>query len=465
MKNRKKDTICPLPWSHLMIQPNGNIQPCCMTPTETPIGNTKVDSLEEVWNGDELKTIRKEMLNGERPVMCSRCYLMEDTGVISPRQSAITRNGNDLKNLIKDTNPETGHNDNFILKYWDFRFSNICNFKCRMCGTFASSKWTDDEIALHGRVVTNGLTDIRTDSKVEIFDYIDRFIGDVKEIYFAGGEPLIMDEHYIILEKLINSGRTDVNIRYNTNFSHIKFKKWNLQKLWKPFIDDRNGKVDVIVSLDAVGDLSELARNGTNWNELYNNIQSTIGTGVNLFVSPTISILNVFGLPELFDTIRELGVSPHNIIFNNFLTEPHHFDIRILTDELKTELIDKLLTYKNNLPNDNYKFKLAYCVDSCINFFNNELNIQQHEIEIRRRELFRVTAILDIRRNENFIKVNPQFENWFNEIKYSITKQSIITDFFKDKTNEYHNIVDTNKDGIYKTNLYDYLGIKQNKLI
>lgn len=465
MKNIKKDIICPLPWSHLMIQPNGNIQPCCMTPTETPIGNTKVNSLEEVWNGDELKTIRREMLNGIRPSMCNRCYLMEDTGVISPRQSALNRHGKHLETLVKDTNIETGHNDNFVLKYWDFRFSNICNFKCRMCGTFASSKWVDDEIALHGRVVTEGLVDIRSDSKVEIFDYIDRFINDVEEIYFAGGEPLIMDEHYIILEKLIKAGRTNVDIRYNTNFSHIKFKKWNLEKLWKPFIDDKNGKVSVMVSLDAVGELSELARHGTNWNELYNNIKSTIGTGVHIFISPTISILNVFELPKLFDTIKELGVSPHNIIFNNFLTEPHHFDIRILSEELKSELIDKLLNYKNQLPNDAYKFKLSYCVDSCINFFNNKLDIEQHEIEVRRRELFRVTTILDIRRNENFIKVNPQYENWFNQIRDSITNKSVVTDFFKDKTNQYHNITDAKKDSLYSDNLYSYLGIKKHKLI
>ena len=465
MKNIKKDIICPLPWSHLMIQPNGNIQPCCMTPTETPIGNTKVNSLEEVWNGDELKTIRREMLNGIRPSMCSRCYLMEDTGVISPRQSALNRHGKNLETLVKDTNIETGHNDTFVLKYWDFRFSNICNFKCRMCGTFASSKWVDDEIALHGRVVTEGLVDIRSDSKVEIFDYIDRFINDVEEIYFAGGEPLIMDEHYIILEKLIKAGRTNVDIRYNTNFSHIKFKKWNLEKLWKPFIDDKNGKVSVMVSLDAVGELSELARHGTNWNELYNNIKSTIGTGVHIFISPTISILNVFELPKLFDTIRELGVSPHNIIFNNFLTEPHHFDIRILSEELKSELIDKLLNYKNQLPNDAYKFKLSYCVDSCINFFNNKLDVEQHEIEVRRRELFRVTTILDIRRNENFIKVNPQYENWFNQIRDSITNKSVVTDFFKDKTNQYHNITDAKKDSLYSDNLYSYLGIKKHKLI
>jgi hypothetical protein len=72
---------------------------------------------------------------------------------------------------------------------------------------------------------------------------------------------------------------------------------------------------------------------------------------------------------------------------------------------------------------------------------------------------------LDIRRNESFIKVNPQYENWFNQIRDSITNKSVVTDFFKDKTNQYYNITDTKKDSLYNDNLYSYLGIKKHKLI
>jgi sulfatase maturation enzyme AslB (radical SAM superfamily) len=167
-----------------------------------------------------MKTIRKEMLEGERPNLCERCFLIEDSGLLSPRNTHNYFFDNEIPDLIKETNPETGHNDKFVLKYWDFRWSNICNFKCRMCGAFSSSKWYEDETALYGtKMDNNGLLNYNSDSKEDIFKYVDRFINDVEEIYFAGGEPLIMDEHYIILEKLIAAGRTNVRIRYNTNFN------------------------------------------------------------------------------------------------------------------------------------------------------------------------------------------------------------------------------------------------------
>jgi sulfatase maturation enzyme AslB (radical SAM superfamily) len=138
--------------------------------------------------------------------------MMEDNGAVSPRVNMTEKFGADVDKMIANTNRETGHNNDFSLKYWDFRFSNICNFKCRMCGTFASSKWADDEMAIHGQS-NNGLMNFRSESREDIMNYVDKFIGDVQEIYFAGGEPLIMDEHYIILEKLIAAGRTDVILR------------------------------------------------------------------------------------------------------------------------------------------------------------------------------------------------------------------------------------------------------------
>jgi radical SAM protein with 4Fe4S-binding SPASM domain len=356
-KTPVSDTFCILPWTHLMIQPNGNIQPCCMTPHDMPIGNTKEDTLEEVWNGFVMKNIRKKMLKGEKPMLCNRCYMMEDNGAVSPRVNMTEKFGADVDKMIANTNRETGHNNDFSLKYWDFRFSNICNFKCRMCGTFASSKWADDEMAIHGQS-NNGLMNFRSESIEDIMNYVDKFIGDVQEIYFAGGEPLIMDEHYIILEKLIAAGRTDVILRYNTNFSHIQFKKWDLNKLWEPFINcakNPKGRVQLFASLDAVGPVAELARHGTVWENVYKNIETALKLGVEVFVSPTISILNVFHVTDLFDTIVKLGIKPSYIIFNNFLTDPQCYDIRILPEDLKEELMNKLESYHKSLPEGAYK--------------------------------------------------------------------------------------------------------------
>lgn len=419
-------TFCVLPWLHLNIQPNGDIYPCCMAPYGKPIGNTKNNTLEEIWNGEHMKTIRKEMLAGERPKLCERCFLIEDSGLLSPRNTHNFFFKKDVEQLIKQTNHETGYNDKFVLKYWDFRWSNICNFRCRMCGVFSSSKWYEDDVALHGNFAgneTNGLISFNLNSKENIFEHVDRFINDVEEIYFAGGEPLIMDEHYIILEKLIAAGRTNVRIRYNTNFSHIKFKKWDLHGLWSHFLKDPNGRIMLFASLDAVGKLAEVVRNGTKWNVVYDNIKSCVDRGMEVHISPTISLLNIFHINELIDMAIDIGIDPNTVSLNNLLTTPNCYDIRILPDNLKSELINKLSIYTKTIKNSHVKGIVENAVNAWIKHMNSPI---EYDIIWAQKELYRSTHILDKRRNEDFLSVNPQYKEWFKDIKSLIDDETYL---------------------------------------
>jgi radical SAM protein with 4Fe4S-binding SPASM domain len=430
--NQISKSFCVLPWVHLNVQPNGDIYPCCMAPYGKSIGNTTDNTLEEIWNGDDMKTIRKEMLVGERPKLCERCFLIEDSGLLSPRNTHNHFFDKDVNNLIKDTNPETGHNDKFVLKYWDFRWSNICNFKCRMCGAFSSSKWYEDEGALYGTVMkNNGLLHFNSESREDIFKYVDRFINDVEEIYFAGGEPLIMDEHYIILEKLIAAGRTNVRIRYNTNFSHIKFKKWDLHGLWSHFLNDPNGRIMLFASLDAVGKLAEVIRNGTKWNSVYENIKSCVDKGMEVHISPTISILNIFHINELIDMAITVGVNPNTVSLNNLLTTPSWYDIRILPGNLKEDLMNRLRSYLETIESSHVRS----IVRNAINAWERHLNTPfDGDIEDSRRHLVRSTYILDERRNEKFLDVNPQYREWFAQIEETIVDKSFLLETKHDDT-------------------------------
>jgi len=430
--NQISKSFCVLPWVHLNVQPNGDIYPCCMAPYGKSIGNTTDNTLEEIWNGDDMKTIRKEMLVGERPKLCERCFLIEDSGLLSPRNTHNHFFDKDVNNLIKDTNPETGHNENFILKYWDFRWSNICNFKCRMCGAFSSSKWYEDEGALYGTVMkNNGLLHFNSESREDIFKYVDRFINDVEEIYFAGGEPLIMDEHYIILEKLIAAGRTNVRIRYNTNFSHIKFKKWDLHGLWSHFLNDPNGRIMLFASLDAVGKLAEVIRNGTKWNSVYENIKSCVDKGMEVHISPTISILNIFHINELIDMAITVGVNPNTVSLNNLLTTPSWYDIRILPGNLKEDLMNRLRSYLETIESSHVRS----IVRNAINAWERHLNTPfDGDIEDARRHLVRSTYILDERRDEKFLDVNPQYREWFTQIEETIVDKSFLLETKHDDT-------------------------------
>lgn len=409
------DTFCILPWIHLNVQPNGDIYPCCMAPYGKPIGNTGTSTLEEIWNGDEMTNIRKLMLRGKRPSLCERCFLIEDSNLNSPRGTHNLLFNDRIEEVVKNTNYETGEYKEFKLRYWDFRWSNICNFKCRMCGVYSSSKWALEAKELYGKEVgKNGIIEFNSESKEDVFALVDKFIMDVEEIYFAGGEPLVMEEHYIILEKLIEAGRTDVRLRYNTNFSHLKFKKWDLFGMWQKFTNDEKGHIQLFASLDAVGKLAEVIRNGTKWDKVYQNVKQCQEAGIEVYFSPTISLLNMFFIDELVDAAHELGIHPDNFNMNNLLTSPLWYDIRILPQRLKDELVNKVTHYLENKVPENYYETVKHGLNSWTSFLYSEFPGDVKDAEFR---LVENTKYLDKSRNEDFLSVNPQYRSWFEEIR------------------------------------------------
>ena len=101
-----------------------------------------------------------------------------------------------------------GHYDKVNMIYWDIRFSNLCNLSCRYCGTYFSSNWYDDQVALFGKPNHPKVT-YAGSSKTDAYDQLINYLPMVEQVYFAGGEPLIMEEHYKILKALIDIGKAD----------------------------------------------------------------------------------------------------------------------------------------------------------------------------------------------------------------------------------------------------------------
>jgi radical SAM protein with 4Fe4S-binding SPASM domain len=337
--DKVSDTFCIMPWVHLHTWPNGNVFPCCLADSSKPIGNLKNNTLEEIWNSPDLKKIRTQLIKGEKPKVCSRCYMQEDMGSTSFRVSSNDQWRHHIDKAI-ETTAEDGTDSNFKLNYWDFRFSNVCNFKCRMCGPELSSSWYDEQIKYWGCSSTpKALLHCNDVSKEDITIYIDKFINDVEEIYFAGGEPLIMEDHYKILEKLIIAGNTKCRIRYNTNFSFLKFKNWDVIELWKPFIKDNKDNVRIFASLDGIEEVAEYARKGTKWSTIEENIKKVHENNMFVCTSTTVSIFNIFELPRFVERMYSLGISLDKMQMNNVLTFPDYYSINILPDELKEKAI------------------------------------------------------------------------------------------------------------------------------
>ena len=407
LTEREKELIstskvfCIYPWVHLNANPDGKVYPCCMTDHRYSVGSCKTNTLSEIWNNNSMKQVRVDMLT-EKPLDgCKRCYEQEESGFFSGRQSANKHHGHNVK-LVAETKSD-GQLDRFEMAYWDIRYSNLCNLKCRSCGHIYSSQWYQDQAKLAGpewasqNQVLNFAGRNKTDMWSQLIDHIDH----VEQIYFAGGEPLLMDEHYNILDELDRRGRYDVRLIYNTNFTHTQLKDRSVFDYWKKF-----DSVSVGASLDGKGDYAEYIRKGTNWNQVEQNRieMMRVCPNVDFYVSFTLSILNALHLPDFHRDWVSRGFVRAQDFNVNILMDPKHYRIDIATLEYKNLIKEKFEQHLEWLrPIDNLR-RATVGYESAIKFMyatDNTQLINQFWVKTRQ---------LDDIRNENILTVIPELE-------------------------------------------------------
>jgi len=397
----KNDNLCIIPWIHLHTWPNGSVYPCCISPMEHRVGNLNEKSLQEIFNDDKMKKIRLEMLDNKRPESCQRCYIQEDCGAHSFRMSS-NRDFNQHSDLIESTNDD-GSVDEIRLSYWDFRFSNVCNFKCRSCGPQLSTGWYSDtkkiaEMETGRKFLPD---DIPREVHFDLWEDIQPYFEDVEIIYFAGGEPLIMEEHYRILKKLDEMGRHDVQIRYNTNFSEMRYKDLHVLEYWPKFKN-----VSVGASIDGMKERGELIRSGFKWDQFVQNREKMkeLCPHVDFYVNCTVSVQNAFHCIKfhqaLFDQEFISGLDKFHV---NPVMEPPLLSLQILPIETKKMLttqyrihVDMLKKYGHNA--------VANDFESLMTFMNSEDRQDLIKPFLHKMET------LDIIRNEDFFKTFPELE-------------------------------------------------------
>ena len=405
-------TFCILPWIHLNTWPNGNVYQCCITGFENTCGTTTKNTLEEIWNNDYMKDLRVKLMNNQEHSSCDRCYMLERNGLTSFRQSVNKNFEHHVETAMSSTDDD-GHSHDFKLLYWDFRFSNICNLKCRMCGSGLSSSWYDDQVKMleiRGLKPTEPrVIEISDYSKRDFKEYILEFIDYVEEIYFAGGEPLLMEEHYFILDELIKRNRTDVRIRYNTNLTKLKYKKWDVLEYWKKF-----SNVNIFASIDAKDDVAEYIRSGTKWKSLDKNIRLVLEHNPEILgANITLQILNIFNLPEILDYLLSIGVNYHKILISNVVSYPRYYSCQILPDHLKREVIELFNNHLQTLSHSQRQhFSGQY--QGVIDFMTSEIS---GDIDIHRRDFKKMTNLLDKFRNEDISDcVDSRLLEWFKTL-------------------------------------------------
>ena len=391
---RDSKTFCIYPWIHLHAYPTGEAYPCCHAEMQYPVGNCKQQSLEQIWQGSAMASLRKDMLSETPNPACQRCYEQEESGFFSGRRSANKHHGHHIKKL--ESNP-------FEMTYWDIRFSNLCNLSCRSCGHIFSSSWYQDQVKLAGEdwARNNKPLNIAGRTREDMWEQLLPHIDYVEQIYFAGGEPLMMDEHYRILEELEDRERFDVRLIYNTNFTQVKLKDRYVFDYWRKF-----KSVAVGASLDAMGPRAEYIRHGTDWAVVEDNRRRMIDTcpNVDFYISPTLSIMNAWHLPDFHREWVERGLIRAQDLNVNILQDPAHYRIDIAPIKFKQRL---RIRYEEHLawlrPQDTLK-RATVGFESAINFL---MSTNNQTLLPRFREK---TAQLDKIRGESLLLTIPELE-------------------------------------------------------
>ena len=212
----KSDVFCIIPWIHMHAFPDGRAYPCCLSEPQHPIGNLNQQSMKEVWNEQPMRDMRKNMMNEQPCKECTKCYEQEKSKLFSMRESSNKNFGHHV-GLVDETKDD-GTFEDFKLRYYDIRFSNLCNLRCRSCGHIFSSQWYQDQAKLAGSEwkLHNSVLNYAGRTESDMWEQLEPHLDYVEQIYFAGGEPLVIEEHYQLLEEMIRQGRTDIKLIYNT---------------------------------------------------------------------------------------------------------------------------------------------------------------------------------------------------------------------------------------------------------
>ena len=387
--------FCMFPWLHLNATPRGDIYPCCSNDYSAPLANTRDTTLEEAFNSDYMKQLRLNMLEGKKSDICNFCYSHEKASPHSFRTYSMDNFADHFDEVMNMTHKD-GTVDEFKMRYFDIRFSNICNFKCRTCGTEFSSQW-----ALEDRKTYNpdGPIIIHVDDgKGEVLQEIIDQVEHIDLAYFAGGEPLITEEHYVILEEMIRKGRTDTVLRYNTNASTISYKQYDIFELWKHF-----DRIELSCSIDHYGERAEVMRHGTDWGRVENNLKRFRALDyVEFQLNTVFSIMNYSTIVEFYEYMRTAGLVDYDNDWWHSLylaDNPRHYSAKALPKKMKQVAGEKIRSF----------YQGERCIDRITNSAADFADTEDTWEEVK-EDFFANTFRLEDIRGEDFFRVFPELK-------------------------------------------------------
>ena len=323
----KPDTLCMAPWTHTYLSPQTERRLCCASrepaqnfqqyiDTSAGTGKYIPVTLEQHWNSDHMRDVRRRMMAGETLSECEVCNdKLLNTDVYRSYFNQLF--GHKYKQVVDETDA-TGYTTMKPVS-WDYRFSNLCNFKCRTCGDMLSSAW-ESEQRQHNMI--NWQDPKNNWMKPEINDQIEQFqttqieaefaaaVEDhrIEEVYWVGGEPLMYEQHWRYMQRIIELGDgPNVYARYNTNLSRVRYRGIDLYS----DILCRLRDWQVCASIDGTGAIGEYIRTGLDYTDWLENFKRGVAVATNrrqLRLDFTLTLPGMFEVENMQQLANNLGV-------------------------------------------------------------------------------------------------------------------------------------------------------------
>lgn len=375
------NTFCALPWIHLSTRPDGNMRVCCTanaSSVQDPDSTNKINggqvgilkmgdgkpanlnttTLLDAWNNDYMRNVRKMMLRGERPPSCIKCYKEEDSGVQSKRnwETAYWISELGLDGIIGDTNDDGTVSPR--IRYIDLRMGSKCQLACVMCSPHDSSGWIKDWKKIYPQIQNerlklssnwdnkgqvHGASYNWHKSNPEFWSQLYDQIPHMKQLYFAGGESTVIEEHYTLLEEVVRRGYADqIELRYNSNAVELPDRLFNL---W-----DRFRYVKFHFSVDCIGEKNDYIRYPSKWDHLVAQMHKLDQTGPNVMVTTAVTAmaLNILYIPDFIEWKVQQGFRKFNtwpngagLINWHLAYWPPQLNVKVLPPEYKRLVEDR----------------------------------------------------------------------------------------------------------------------------
>ena len=390
------EKFCVLPWVSLETSPVGTVRPCCLAEEELIDNdgekfNLSTAKFASIQNSDSMRTLRQQFIAQEQPQTCRKCFKEERSGRISKRMHTLDR----LKHMLSRETEWTA--DAKPLMFLDLKLGNICNLKCRICGSWSSSTFATEELANleanqdrktnhHYQMLRQGAWP-RENPK--FWSEIAQVSEQIQYIEFTGGEPFMIQEHFDLLQALVDRGLAkNIEIHYNTNGT-----QWpeQAEEIWQYF-----RHVEVAFSIDDVGARFEYQRSNAVWSQVCDNIERFRAMrerllNMTLQICCTVNVFNVLYLEQVAEWIDQ---QDFDFVYWNMLHDPYYFGIASLPEPAKQAIAKQLNQAQVSAQHQQEVVRI-------VDFMLNGASLDGFNL---RREL----ANLDRRRGQNLVDTEPE---------------------------------------------------------